>query len=163
MRVCAATNASLSLDFSILGANFYRFLVLSFARAGYYPPPPVDEHGRFPWEVAAAAASGASGAAAAPAYGADPNSFDMSAYGYAQPQQSSYRKKECTVCKRTGHDYKTCPNKKSRDEADTVYITGLPPTVTEKELIDLFGSIGIIATDKKTQGKKVKVRLAELI
>ncbi|KAI9000145.1 hypothetical protein DFJ74DRAFT_697849 [Hyaloraphidium curvatum] len=38
---------------------------------------------------------------------------------------------------------------------DTVYITGLPPTATEDQLVERFSSIGIIKTDKKTGLKKV--------
>ncbi|KNC95863.1 uncharacterized protein SPPG_09570, partial [Spizellomyces punctatus DAOM BR117] len=38
---------------------------------------------------------------------------------------------------------------------DTIYITGLSKSVTEQKLIDHFGSIGIIKTDKKTQKPKV--------
>lgn len=40
-------------------------------------------------------------------------------------------------------------------ETDTVYIDGLPQGITEKDVEEFFGSIGIIKTDKKTRGKKI--------
>jgi len=39
-------------------------------------------------------------------------------------------------------------------DQDTVYISGLPKGVTEDQLADRFGSIGIIKLDKKTKQKK---------
>lgn len=144
-----------------------------FSRSDYAPPP-VDEHGRYPWEVAAAAAaasahgssnsagdasSAATSSTSALGYGADPNAFDPSAYGYAQPARQGGRRLECTICKRSGHDYKSCPNKKQKGESDTVYISNLPTNVTEKDLLAHFGSIGIVAIDKKTKGPKVKIYL----
>jgi RNA-binding protein FUS len=38
---------------------------------------------------------------------------------------------------------------------DTVYVTGLPPNITEDDVADFFGSIGVIKIDKKTRGKKI--------
>lgn len=40
-------------------------------------------------------------------------------------------------------------------DTDTVYVSGLPDGVSEKEIEEFFGSIGIIKTDKKTRGKKI--------
>lgn len=40
-------------------------------------------------------------------------------------------------------------------DTDTVYVTGLPTTVSEKDVEEYFGSIGVIKTDKKTRGKKI--------
>lgn len=38
---------------------------------------------------------------------------------------------------------------------DTVYVSGLPTNITERDVEEYFGSIGIIKTDKKTRGKKI--------
>ena len=38
---------------------------------------------------------------------------------------------------------------------DMVYVSGLPAGVTEADVEELFGSIGIIKLDKKTKGKKI--------
>ncbi|XP_028396669.1 uncharacterized protein LOC114520568 isoform X2 [Dendronephthya gigantea] len=38
---------------------------------------------------------------------------------------------------------------------DTIFISGIPPHVTVEEIGNMFGSIGIIKIDKKTQGKKI--------
>jgi RNA-binding protein FUS len=38
---------------------------------------------------------------------------------------------------------------------DTVYVTGLPPNITEDDVAEYFGSIGVIKIDKKTRGKKI--------
>ena len=46
-------------------------------------------------------------------------------------------------------------NDKYESSTDSVYISGLPSTVTEKDIEDKFGSIGIIKTDKKTREKKI--------
>lgn len=40
-------------------------------------------------------------------------------------------------------------------DTDTVYVDGLPQGITEKDVEEFFGSIGIIKTDKKTRGKKI--------
>lgn len=40
-------------------------------------------------------------------------------------------------------------------ETDTVYVDGLPQGISEKDVEEFFGSIGIIKTDKKTRGKKI--------
>lgn len=37
---------------------------------------------------------------------------------------------------------------------DTIYITNLPDTVTEEKLAEVFGSIGIIKMDRKTEKPK---------
>jgi hypothetical protein len=120
-----------------------------------------------PWEAAPAASGVASGGygAAPGGYGgwpadsinwnADASTLDFAALGYTKPAP---RRTECTVCKRVGHDWKNCPNKKTKgDVSDTIYISGLPPTINERDLVAFFGSIGIVATDKKTQGPKVKI------
>lgn len=39
---------------------------------------------------------------------------------------------------------------------DTIYITNLPDTVTEEKLAEVFGSIGIIKMDRKTEKPKSK-------
>jgi RNA-binding protein FUS len=38
---------------------------------------------------------------------------------------------------------------------DTVYVTGLPPSTTESDLAEYFGSIGVIKIDKKTKKQKI--------
>jgi RNA-binding protein FUS len=38
---------------------------------------------------------------------------------------------------------------------DTIYITNLPQTVTERDLAEKFGSIGVIKHDKKLDKKKI--------
>lgn len=40
-------------------------------------------------------------------------------------------------------------------DTDTVYVDGLPQGISEKDVEEFFGSIGIIKTDKKTRGKKI--------
>eukprot|EP00200_Dunaliella_tertiolecta_P020012 CAMPEP_0202405404 /NCGR_PEP_ID=MMETSP1128-20130828/6988_1 /ASSEMBLY_ACC=CAM_ASM_000463 /TAXON_ID=3047 /ORGANISM="Dunaliella tertiolecta, Strain CCMP1320" /LENGTH=106 /DNA_ID=CAMNT_0049010079 /DNA_START=87 /DNA_END=403 /DNA_ORIENTATION=+ len=40
-------------------------------------------------------------------------------------------------------------------ETDMVYITGLPPDITEKEVGEFFGSIGLLKQDKKTKQPKI--------
>lgn len=40
-------------------------------------------------------------------------------------------------------------------DTDTVYVDGLPQGISEKDMEEFFGSIGIIKTDKKTRGKKI--------
>lgn len=40
-------------------------------------------------------------------------------------------------------------------DTDTVYVSGLPPGVSERDVEEYFGSIGVIKTDKKTRGKKI--------
>jgi RNA recognition motif-containing protein len=51
------------------------------------------------------------------------------------------------------------PNTMSFDlpDTDTVYVSGLPKSITEADLAEFFGSIGIIKLDKKTKGKKIWV------
>lgn len=46
-------------------------------------------------------------------------------------------------------------NDKYESSVDSVYISGLPSNVTEKDIEDKFGSIGILKTDKKTREKKI--------
>jgi hypothetical protein len=85
----------------------------------------------------------------------DASSLDFAATGYTKPAQ---RRIECTICKRIGHDYKNCPNKKAKgDVSDTIYISGLPSSINDRDLVAFFGSIGIVAKDKKTGGDKVKI------
>lgn len=38
---------------------------------------------------------------------------------------------------------------------DTVYVDGLPQGITEKDVEEYFGSIGVIKLDKKTRSKKI--------
>lgn len=38
---------------------------------------------------------------------------------------------------------------------DTIFITGMPEEVTEEQIEEHFGAIGIIKTDKKTRKKKI--------
>jgi RNA-binding protein FUS len=38
---------------------------------------------------------------------------------------------------------------------DTVYVSGLPGNITERDVEEYFGSIGIIKLDKKTRSKKI--------
>jgi hypothetical protein len=40
-------------------------------------------------------------------------------------------------------------------DTDQIYVSGLPDGVTERDLEEYFGSIGVIKTDKKTRGKKI--------
>lgn len=40
-------------------------------------------------------------------------------------------------------------------ETDTVYVEGLPQGISERDVEEYFGSIGVIKTDKKTRGKKI--------
>eukprot|EP00803_Ostreobium_quekettii_P001112 evm.model.scf_427.1 EVM.evm.TU.scf_427.1 scf_427:17526-18888(-) len=40
-------------------------------------------------------------------------------------------------------------------DTDTVYITGLPATITEEDLAEYFGSIGVIKIDKKARRPKI--------
>lgn len=39
-------------------------------------------------------------------------------------------------------------------DTDTVYVSGLPPNTTEREVEEFFGAIGIIKDDKKRRGQK---------
>jgi len=49
------------------------------------------------------------------------------------------------------------PNKSRevQSEQDTIYISGLPTNITEKELQEKFGSIGVIKIDKKKRQPKI--------
>ncbi|KAK8745197.1 hypothetical protein OTU49_000508 [Cherax quadricarinatus] len=40
-------------------------------------------------------------------------------------------------------------------QEDTIFVSGMPPTATEDEIKDHFGSIGIIKMDKRTQRPKI--------
>ena len=40
-------------------------------------------------------------------------------------------------------------------ETDTVYVDGLPQGITERDVEEYFGSIGVIKLDKKTRSKKI--------
>ena len=57
---------------------------------------------------------------------------------------------ETIVCRKCGgpHAQKDCPDlnrvRMFEDENDTVYIQGLPTTITEEELVALFASIGLV-------------------
>jgi RNA-binding protein FUS len=49
------------------------------------------------------------------------------------------------------------PNTMSFDlpDTDTVYVSGMPAGVSEGDIAEFFGSIGIIKLDKKTKSKKI--------
>jgi RNA-binding protein FUS len=38
---------------------------------------------------------------------------------------------------------------------DTVYVSGLPGGISERDVEEYFGSIGVIKLDKKTRTKKI--------
>ncbi|KXZ53901.1 hypothetical protein GPECTOR_6g819 [Gonium pectorale] len=40
-------------------------------------------------------------------------------------------------------------------DTDTIYVSGLPPNITEQDIAEYFGSIGIIKIDKKTKKPKI--------
>jgi len=42
---------------------------------------------------------------------------------------------------------------------DTVYVSGLPGNISERDVEEYFGSIGIIKTDKKTRPPSKKIWL----
>lgn len=56
--------------------------------------------------------------------------------------------KKCRTCGKTGHQPRDCPNagrvRLAEDENDTIYVSGLPSTITEEKLKNHFGSIGLI-------------------
>lgn len=73
----------------------------------------------------------------------------------------------CRKCGRPGHQQRDCPDlhrvRLDADENDTIYIQGLPPSITEEELVKHFASIGLVrmvaGKGKDRFNKKPKVWL----
>jgi len=86
-------------------------------------------------------------------YGSQP-SFGKTSYG--QQNYNSDRGSE-RGGKGRGYQGKRGNVDLSSLPVDAIYVTGLPQTVTEKDLAELFGSIGIIKVDKRSGAKKITI------
>jgi hypothetical protein len=61
------------------------------------------------------------------------------------------------------NDRTTLPAATESDKSlDTVYVTGLPPTITDEKLITFFSKVGILKMDKRSNKPKIHVSLTHL-